>query len=124
MPTPIIHEVSDNVQYAATPSPISPRDCPHWYRCNTPVCPLEPFEIRRVFKGDERVCFFLTEAQKDSAEQVFEERGLGWLYRLMIDATPVLSSRSRRIKHALKRSKSSGNRMLNHPGTREAQDPT
>jgi hypothetical protein len=124
MPAPIIHEASANGQCAATPSPISPRDCPHWNRCSTPVCPLEPFEIRRVFKRDERVCFFLTEAQKDSAEHVFEERGLGWLYRLMIDATPVLSSRSRRIKHALKRSETSGHRMLNHPGTREAQGLT
>jgi len=95
-----------------------PQECPRWTRCSVPVCPLDPDWARRRMLGNEPVCFFLTEAQKLNGQAVFEERRLGWLYRVMLEATPALSSRWRRIKSGLERSAGNGSRMQTRPPTK------
>lgn len=117
MPTLKVTGAGVSTQRPAHSSSVSPRDCPRWDRCSVAVCPLEPITQRRVFRNDEPVCFFLTEAQKANAEAVFDDRGLGWLHGLMLAATPALSSRHRRIEIALERAKCSGSRMQTQPPT-------
>jgi hypothetical protein len=85
--------------------------CPRWERCNAPICPLDPSWQRRVLHRDDPTCFYLTESVKLGAEANFEARGLGALYQAMVEATPGIRSRHRRIEKALDRAKNSGSKL-------------
>jgi len=86
-------------------------DCPKFQACSVPICPLDPnWRKRRHLKG-ERVCFYLCEAQKFDAEAIFRGRGLGELYRLMVEATLAISTRWGTIKNALAKAKETSSRM-------------
>jgi len=90
-------------------------DCPKYERCSAPICPLDPnWRKRRHLKG-ERVCFYLCEAQKDGSEVIFGGRGLGKLFKLMVEATPDISTRWGTIKKALVKAAKTGSRMNRKP---------
>ena len=90
-------------------------DCPKYERCSAPICPLDPnWRKRRHLKG-ERVCFYLCEAQKGGSEAIFGGRGLGYLYRLMVEATPAISTRWGTIKKALVKAAKTGSRLNRNP---------
>jgi len=85
--------------------------CPKYKGCSAPTCPLDTnWRKVRHLKG-ERICFYLCEAQKSGAEGVFGGRGLGYLYRLMVEVTPDMSIRWGAIKKALVKAAKSGSRM-------------
>jgi len=89
--------------------------CPKYQACSAPICPLDPnWRKVRHLKG-ERICFYLCEAQKGGAEAIFGGRGLGELYRLMVEATPDMSTRWGTIKNALVNAAKTGSRMNKKP---------
>lgn len=62
-------------------------DCPKFESCSAPACPLlAPLSEQKHLNG-ERTCYYLREAQKIDSEAVFEQSGLGDLYKLMTQAT-------------------------------------
>jgi hypothetical protein len=86
-------------------------DCPKYKGCSAPICPLDPnWRKARHLRG-ERICFYLCEAQKDGAEAIFRGRGLGELFKLMVEAAPDISVRWRTIKNALTKAAKTGSRM-------------
>ncbi len=89
--------------------------CPKYEKCSAPICPLDPnWRNVRHLKG-ERICFYLCEAQKDGSEAIFGGRGLGELYRLMVEATPDISVRWGTINNALAKAAKTGSRMNKKP---------
>lgn len=90
--------------------------CPKFQKCNAPICPIDPiWDKRKHFSGD-RVCFYLLEAQKVNAKALFEVRGLGYLYEVMVIHTHEISSRHNSIKKALASAKISSSRMARKVG--------
>ena len=89
--------------------------CTKYKGCSAPICPLDPNWRKARHLKHERVCFYLCEAQKDGSEAIFGGRGLGELYRLMVEATPDISIRWRTIKNALAKAAKTGSRMNTSP---------
>ena len=95
--------------------------CPKFQKCNAPICPIDPeWQKRKHISGD-RVCFYLTEAQKPNAIAVFEVQGLGYLYEAMVIHTPEISQRHHTIKTALDKAKNTSSRMTRKIGERHEQ---
>ncbi|MDG1096227.1 MAG: hypothetical protein P8N23_01190 [Methylophilaceae bacterium] len=90
--------------------------CPKYQQCWAPICPLDEKWQKRKHIGGDRVCFYLTEAQKPDANAVFEVRGLGYLYEVMVMHTHEISSRHHTIKKALINAKTSSSRMARKVG--------
>ncbi len=89
--------------------------CPKYKGCSAPICPLDPnWRKARHLKG-ERICFFLCEAQKGGSEAIFGGRGLGKLYRLMVEVIPDISIRWGAIKKVLAKAKKTSSRMNRKP---------
>lgn len=85
--------------------------CPKYQQCYAPICPLdENWQKRKHISGD-RICFYLTEAQKPSAKAVFEVQGLGYLYDVMVRHASTISQRHNTIKTALHKAKNTSSRM-------------
>ena len=89
--------------------------CPKFEKCSAPICPLDQNWQRASHLQHERVCFYLCESQKRGSEALFGSRGLGELYKLIVEATPAISTRWATIKKALTRAGKSGSRMLRKP---------
>lgn len=85
--------------------------CPKWDKCNAPLCPLDHELFKRVMRGGDPVCHYLTEAVKPDADANFRARGRTELFEVVSNLIPAMSSRWRGIRYALKRAKSSGSRM-------------
>ena len=91
--------------------PTHPADCPKFIQCAAPICPLDPdWRLRSHLKG-ERVCFYLTEAVKDRAQDNFEGIRLGELFEVIHRSIPDIISRHAPIRKALSRAATSGARM-------------
>jgi len=95
-------------------------DCPKFQACSAPICPLDPNWRKALHLKHERVCFYLCEAQKDGSEAIYGGRGLGKLYRLMVEATPDISICWGPIKSALEKAAKSGSRLNRNPPSRPA----
>ena len=89
--------------------------CPKFEKCSSPICALNQNWQRAIHLKNERVCFFLCEAQKSDSESIFRDRGLGELYKLIVEATPAISTRWATIKKALARAAMTNSRMLRKP---------
>jgi hypothetical protein len=85
--------------------------CSKWEKCNAPICPLDPGNLKRVMLNEDAVCFYLSEAVKTDAEAIFRGAGRRELYELVSQAIPPLSARWGRIRRALERAKLNGSRM-------------
>ncbi len=88
-----------------------PEDCQKFDTCNAPLCPLDRDLYKRVMRGDEAVCFHLTEAVKVDAEAIFNSRGRRELFKVMSEFIEPMSMRWGRVRLALDRSKKTGSRM-------------
>ncbi len=92
--------------------------CPKFQKCNAPICPIDPiWHKRKHFSGD-RVCFYLMEAQKPNAKALFEVRGLGYLYEVMVMHTQSIADTYTPIKNALEKAKATSSRMARKLGER------
>jgi len=89
--------------------------CPKYKGCSAPICPLDANWRNAKHLKHERVCFYLCEAQKDGSEAIFGGRGLGELFRLMVGATPAISTRWGTIKKALAKAAKTGSRLNRNP---------
>ena len=85
--------------------------CPKFEKCSSPICALDQNWQRAIHLKNERVCFFLCEAQKSDSESTFRDRGLGELYKLIVEATPEISWRWGAIQRALIKARKSSSRM-------------
>lgn len=85
--------------------------CNKYLSCSVPICPLDPDWNKRVMDDDEPVCFYLTEAVKAGAAEVFGRRGREQLLQSILPLIQPISSRWGRVKRQLERAKSSGSRM-------------
>ena len=85
--------------------------CDRFDTCSANICPLDPDWQQRKHLNGERVCFYLIEAQKINAKAVFESSGRGYLYLLMVEATPAIIHRHYAIKYALNQAKKTGSRL-------------
>jgi hypothetical protein len=85
--------------------------CPKYQGCSAPICPLDPNWHKTKHLKDERVCFYLCEAQKDGSELRFRGKGMGKLYQLIVEITPDISIRWEPIRKVLKRAANTGSRM-------------
>ena len=74
------------------------RDCPKWFSCSAPICPL-PYDERCPSMGQnviytekgERTCYFVTEYFKENAKENFRRAGVGWMYEFLKSKSPVLT---------------------------------
>ena len=89
--------------------------CPKWEKCNAPICPLDPEWEKRSMLGEDPTCFYLSESVKPNAEAVFQERGLGELFKVITESAPAIISLWSRIRHNLERAKTTGSRMTKEP---------
>ena len=85
--------------------------CPKFQKCTAPICPIDPIWHKRKHISGDRVCFYLTEAQKPDAKAIFEVRSLGHLYELMVTHTPQISQRHHTINTALIKAKNTSSRI-------------
>ena len=85
--------------------------CPKFEKCSAAICPLDPNWQRAIHLKNERVCFFLCEVQKSDSESIFRDRGLGELYKLIVEATPEISWRWGAIQRVLIKARKSSSRM-------------
>jgi hypothetical protein len=85
--------------------------CDRFDTCSANICPLDQDWHQRKHLNGERICFYLIEAQKINAKAVFESGGRGYLYLLMVEATPAIINRHYAIKYALNQAKKTGSRL-------------
>ena len=85
--------------------------CDRFDTCSANICPLDLDWQQRMHLNGERICFYLIEAQKINAKAVFESGGRGYLYLLMVEATPAIIHRHYAIKYALNQAKKTGSRL-------------
>ncbi len=90
--------------------------CPKYQQCNAPICPLETNWQKRKHLDGERVCFYLSEAQKTDAKPLFERQGLGYLFEVMVMHTPEITTRHYIIKNALDKASKTSSRMARKIG--------
>jgi hypothetical protein len=95
--------------------------CPKHHQCNAPLCPLETNWQKRKHLDGERVCFYLSEAQKTNAKPNFEGQGLGYLYEVMAMLTPTIIARHYIIKNALEKASKTNSRMARKIGVNHAK---
>ena len=88
-----------------------PISCDRFNRCSANICPLDLKWQERKHLNGERICFYLTEAQKINAKAIFECGGRGYVYSLIHEVTPAIISRHYVIQYALKQAKNSGSRI-------------
>ena len=86
-------------------------NCPRFEKCSASICVLDPNWQKSCHLKNEKVCFFLCEAQKNDSEAVFRDRGLQELYQLIVEATPDISLRWKPIKRALEKARKTSSRM-------------
>ena len=86
-------------------------NCPKFEKCSAPICPLDPNWERASHLQHDRVCFYLCEVQKDNSDVIFGDRGLGELYKLIVEATQEISWRWGAIQRALIKARKSSSRM-------------
>ena len=86
--------------------------CPKFEKCSAAICPLDPNWQRAIHLNHERVCFYLSEAQKEHSEAIFGGRGLSELHQIMVEVAPEISCRWATIKKALARAAMTDSRML------------
>lgn len=87
----------------------TPKSCERFFKkCSANICPLEvDWQLRTHVKG-ERVCFYMTEAEKIDAEAVFRDSGRIQLYIAIKDVSPKAASCHYPIKYALEQAKKTG----------------
>ena len=79
-------------------------DCPKFYNCSTPICPLDSDWQTRSHLNGERVCYYLTEYSKEAARPKLRR---GWAvehYQAIEQGYPKIIAAHPRIKRQLERS--------------------
>ena len=59
---------------------LSSNDCDRYKTCSANICPLDHDSQKRVHHSNDRVCFYLIEAQKINAKALFEHTGRWYIY--------------------------------------------
>lgn len=85
--------------------------CPKWGKCSAPACPLDADWHKRALLNDDPVCYYMTEAVKPRAKELFQVAGKEELYVKVSALVPLMSARWARIRRALERSRTKGSRM-------------
>jgi len=89
-------------------------ECPKFNKCSAPACPLYKSVDKQEHLENERVCYYLLEAQKIDSEANFDQSGLGKLYKLMVRATHEVFAQPENHKYLQKqllKAAKSGSRM-------------
>ena len=85
------------------------RECPKYYACSSPLCPLDEQWRERGAQPGEPICFYLNEHVKDGAEERFRGMSAPDMYAACTQMTsdPALP---RWVTAALARAATSGSR--------------
>jgi hypothetical protein len=94
---------------------MNPSNCPKFFKCNAPICPLDANWEKRVLLNEDPTCFYLSEFVKDNSQSNFECAGAGEIYQVIERVAPPITGRHPRIRIALERAKLSGSRMTITP---------
>ena len=63
-----------------TNQPLTCKSCDRFNKCSANICPIDADWKKRKHLAGERVCFYMTEAEKIDAEAVFRDSGSMQLY--------------------------------------------
>jgi hypothetical protein len=89
-------------------------ECTKFDKCSAPVCPLYKSVNEQEHLENESACHYLLEAQKMHSEAIFDQSGLGDLYRVMVRATHEVFAQPENHKYLQKqllKAATSGSRM-------------
>ena len=75
--------------------------CPRFEKCSAPICPLDEDWGKRIQRGDEKVCFWLTESVKNGGVARLNESLPTNLVEVILRRRPLLSDRHGRIRRVL-----------------------
>lgn len=91
-------------------------NCDRYKTCSANICPLDQDWQKRKHLCNDRVCFYLIEAQKIDAKALFEHGGRGNIYSAMEGSTSAIINRHSSIKSTLERARLTGSRMARKIG--------
>ena len=85
--------------------------CPKFNHCEAPVCPLDKnWRSCRTGK-DEQVCFYLREASKDDARELFNGRKDEPIFKISLAMMPIMKRRDSVLRRRLEKCSLSGSRI-------------
>lgn len=89
-------------------------DCPKFNKCSAPLCPLDADWGKRSMLRGERVCFYLTEAVKEGAQERFSGETAQAILSRVRQVLPQMLTHSGYLSSRLQKSKKTGSKL--NPG--------
>ena len=101
--------------------PITHSQCPRFESCSAPLCPDDPDWDRRVVRGADRTCFWLTEAVKAGAAERFEQSGHGDYFTKATNLLPAILASSTIMRSRLRSAEQTGPRLGRQVGANDTE---
>lgn len=89
-------------------------DCPKFNKCSAPLCPLDGDWGKRSMLRGERVCFYLTKAVKEGAQERFSGETAQAILIKLRQVLPQMLTHSGYLSSRLQKAKKTGSRL--NPG--------
>jgi hypothetical protein len=83
----------------------APTDCPRFYNCNAPICPLDERWREAVHLGGERVCFYLRATGKQGAA---EQYAADPVFQICRERLPLVAAKHPSIGKAVEKAAAVG----------------
>jgi len=92
-------------------SNIKLNECPKYFSCSAPICPLDKDWKLRALCNEDATCFYLLESVKDASKTHFEVAQLVEMYKRVCEVRGDICNTHKRISNKVEASKNSGSRM-------------
>ena len=101
--------------------PITHRKCPRFDRCSAPLCLDDPDWDRRVVRGADRICIWLTEAVKAGAAERFKQSGHEDYFVKATNLLPAILASSTIMRSRLRSAEQTGPRLGRQVGANDTE---
>ena len=82
---------------------LRPEQCPRYFKCSAPLCPLDLHWSRAKMLRDEHLCFYLAEASKAGAYERFRDRYDFDIYMVAQESLPGMRKAFKELDREIKR---------------------
>ena len=100
---------------------ITHRQCPRFERCSATVCLDDPDWDRRVVRGADRICFWLSEVVKVGAAERFKQSGHEDYFVKASNLLPAILASSTIMRSRLRSAEQTGPRLGRRVGANDTE---
>ena len=100
---------------------ITHRQCPRFERCSATVCLDDPDWDRRVVRGADRICFWLSEVVKVGAAERFQQSGHEDYFVKASNLLPAILASSTIMRSRLRSAEQTGPRLGRQVGANDTE---